>query len=278
MPPKLGILAGAGELPARLIETCRSEGRAFFVLAFEGQTDPGCVDGAPHAWVRLGAAGKALKLLREAGAEDLVMAGAIRRPSLSVLRPDAWAAKLIAKAGVRAVGDDGILSAIVRELEEQEGFRVVGPQSILPEMLATEGVYGAVHPNEDARKDIDRGILVVQTIGALDVGQAAVVQQGMVLAVEAVEGTDVMLARCREVRRDGPGGVLVKVRKPQQEDRADLPTIGVPTVEGAAAAGLAGIAIEAGGTLIVNRAAVVAAADEAGLFLIGVPLAGDAGG
>ena len=278
MPPKLGILAGAGNLPARIIDTCRQDGREFFVLAFEGQTDPGCVDGTPHAWVRLGAAGKALKLLRAAGAEDLVMAGGIERPSLSALRPDAWAAKLIAKAGVRAGGDDGILSAIVREIEEREGFRVVGAHTILPDMLATETIYGAVQPTETARQDIDHGITVARAIGALDVGQAAVVQQGMVLAVEAAEGTDAMLARCRDLRRDGPGGVLVKVRKPGQEDRADMPTIGTSTIEKAAAAGLVGIAVEAGGALIIDRAAVVSAADDAGLFLVGVSMTEDAGG
>lgn len=275
MPPKLGILAGAGDMPARLVETCRDTGREFFVLAFDGQTDPGFLADIPHAWVRLGAAGRGIELLRAAGARDLVMAGSIQRPSLSALRPDSWAARLIAKAGVRAFGDDGLLSMIVRELEETEGFRVVGPQSILPDILATAGTYGTIQPDSMARRDIDRGIVVAKAIGALDVGQAAVVQEGMVLAVEAAEGTDAMLERCRDVRRDGPGGVLVKVRKPRQEDRADLPTIGVSTIANVAAAGLAGIAVEAGGTLIIDRPAVIAAGDSAGLFLIGIEIPED---
>ena len=164
---------------------------------------------------------------------------------------------------------------IVRELEETEGFRVVGPQSILPDILATAGTYGTIQPDSMARRDIDRGIVVAKAIGALDVGQAAVVQEGMVLAVEAAEGTDAMLERCRDVRRDGPGGVLVKVRKPRQEDRADLPTIGVSTIANVAAAGLAGIAVEAGGTLIIDRPAVIAAGDSAGLFLIGIEIPED---
>lgn len=168
------------------------------------------------------------------------------------------------------LGDDGLLSALVRELETVEGFRVVGPESLLPESLATAGVYGVVRPDEQALRDIERGIDVARGIGDLDVGQAAVVQAGLVLAVEAVEGTDAMLERCRGLRREGPGGVLVKVRKPGQESRVDLPTIGVSTVEGAAAAGLDGIAVEAGGGLVVDRAAVVERADEAGLFVIGV--------
>ncbi len=275
MPPKLGILAGAGDMPARLVETCRDTGREFFVLAFDGQTDPEFLADIPHGWVRLGAAGQGIEFLRAAGAQDLVMAGSIQRPSLSALRPDSWAARLIAKAGVRAFGDDGLLSMIVRELEEAEGFRVVGPQSILPDILATAGIYGTVQPDSMARRDIDRGIEVAKAIGALDVGQAAVVQEGIVLAVEAAQGTDAMLKRCRDVRRDGPGGVLVKVRKPGQEDRADLPTIGVSTIANVAAAGLAGIAVEAGGTLIIDRPAVIEAGDSAGLFLIGIEIPED---
>ena len=270
MPPKLGILAGGGALPARVIETCRDTGRDFFVLAFKDQTDPETVTGTSHAWVRLGAAGDAIELLHGAGVEDVIMAGAIRRPTLAALRPDLRGARLFAKLGVAMLGDDKLLSAVVRELEEQEGFRVVGPESLLPNSLATVGVLGDHRPDEQALEDTRRGVEVALGIGALDVGQGAVVQQGLVLAVEAVEGTDAMLARAAKLRRDGPGGVLVKVRKPGQEPRADLPTIGVATVEAAARAGLRGIAVEAGGALLVDPNKIIRAADEAGLFLLGV--------
>ena len=270
MPPKLGILAGGGALPVRIIETCRDTGRDFFVLAFEDQTEPETVAGTPHAWVRLGAAGDAIELLHRAGVEDVVMAGAIRRPTLAALRPDLRAAKILGKAGVAMLGDDKLLSAVVRELEEQEGFRVVGPENLLPGTLAAVGILGDHRPDEQADRDIRRGVEVASGIGALDVGQGAVVQQGLVLAVEAVEGTDAMLARAAKLRRDGPGGVLVKVRKPGQESRADLPTIGVATVEAAARAGLRGIAVEAGGALVLDLDSVIRAADEAGLFLLGV--------
>ncbi len=278
MPPKLGILAGGGELPARIIENCRRTGRDFFVIAFEEQTEPDCVAETPHAWVRLGAAGQALKLLREAKAEELVMAGRIRRPSLAALRPDPWAAKVIAKAGPAAFGDNGLLSAVVKELEEKEGFRVVGPDSLIPDMLAPEGVYGTVQPDEQAQQDIVRGIAVARGLGTLDVGQATVVQEGLVLAVEAVEGSDAMLRRCAGLRREGQGGVLVKVKKPGQERRTDLPTIGVSTVKEAAAAGLAGIAVEADGALVIDRKSVVEAADAAGLFIVGVVVGEDVSG
>ncbi len=275
MPPKLGILAGRGELPARIIQACRETGRDYFVIAFEEQTAPQTVAGAPHAWVRLGAAGSALQRLRDAGVEELVMAGGVRRPSLSALRPDAWAVKVLAKKGGMALGDDGLLSALVTALEE-EGFRMVGADDVVSDLLAPQGLLGAIVPEPEATADIALGIEVALGLGALDVGQAVVVQQGLVLGVEAAEGTDALIERCAGLRRSGFGGVLVKVKKPGQERRADLPTIGVPTVTAVAAAGLSGIAVEAGGTLVMDRIAVAAAADRAGVFVIGVPVPDDA--
>ena len=270
MPRKLGILAGGGPLPVRLIQSCRASGRQFFVAAFEDQTDPETIDGVPHAWIRLGAAGTLVEKLRAAGVEDLVFAGRIRRPSLSALRPDARATALLARSGAQALGDNGLLSAVIWELEEREGFRVIGPDILLPDDLAQPGIYGAVEPDATALADIERGIAAARGIGALDIGQAAVVQQGLVLAVEAIEGTDAMLARCKELFREGPGGVLVKAKKPGQEARADLPTIGVGTVDAAVAAGLRGIAVEAHGALVIDRPAVTRTADSAGIFVIGV--------
>jgi len=275
MPPKLGILAGRGELPARIIQACRETGRDYFVIAFEEQTAPETVAGAPHAWVRLGAAGSALQRLRDAGVEELVMAGGVGHPSLSALRPDAWAVKVFAKMGGKALGDDGLLSALVTALED-EGFRMVGADDVVSDLLAPQGLLGAIVPAAEAKADIALGIEVALGLGALDVGQAVVVQQGLVLGVEAAEGTDALIERCAGLRRSGFGGVLVKVKKPGQERRADLPTIGVSTVTAVAAAGLSGIAVEAGGTLVMDRIAVAAAADGAGVFVIGVPVPDDA--
>ncbi len=269
MAGKLGIVAGGGDLPARLIEVCRERSRDVFVVALEGHTDPGTVKDVEHIWVRLGAASAALEPLRAAGVEELVMAGPVTRPSLSELRPNLRVARFFAKVGKRALGDDGLLRAVIGTLEE-EGFRVLGVDEILGDLIAEAKTYGRHEPDAQAWRDIEQGIEVAKAIGAQDVGQAAVVQQGIVLGLEAVEGTDALLARCGEVRRDGPGGVLVKMMKPGQEHRADLPTIGTRTVTAAAAAGLRGIAVEAGGTLIVDAAKVAAAADEAGLFVIGI--------
>jgi hypothetical protein len=269
-PPKLGILAGGGELPRRLIDAARDQGRDVFVIAFRGQTEPATAEAAPHLWTGLGNAGEILDRLRAEDVRELVLAGPIRRPSLLSLRLDARAAKFLAQIGRRAFGDDGLLGAIVRALEEEEGFRVVGVHEILPDVLADAGPYGSVRPSETAQADIARGLEVVRALGVLDVGQAAVVQQGVVLGVEAIEGTDALLRRAAELRRGGPGGVLVKIAKPGQETRIDLPTVGRRTVKGAAAAGLAGIAVQAGAALIVDRHAVIADCDAAGLFLVGV--------
>jgi len=273
MPPKLGIIAGGGDLPVRIIEACRQAGRPHFVLAFEGQTPADTVAGTEHAWVRLGAAGKAIKLLKAAGVVELVLAGPVSRPSFSELQPDLWAAKFIARVGTKALGDDGLLGAIVRELERKEGFRVVGAHDVLPGALAGEGLMGSAKPDGQAEGDVTRALEVARTLSRLDVGQAVVVQQGIVLAVEAIEGTDALLARSAELRRPGEGGVLVKVAAGKSEVRADLPTIGVATVEAAVAAGLKGIAVEAGAAVVIDRPGVVAAADQAGLFLLGIAAA-----
>ncbi|MGH7113279.1 MAG: LpxI family protein [Stellaceae bacterium] len=267
---KLGIIAGAGGLPRRLVEACRAAGRDVFVLALEGAAEPATVEGVAHAWCPVGAAGRCLDLLRENQVVELVLAGGVRRPSLATLRPDWRAAKFYARVGCRALGDNGLLSAVVAELE-REGFRVIGPDQVLEAGLAPEGVLGQVHPDAQAMADIAHGQRVARALGALDIGQAVVIQQGLVLGVEAIEGTDELLRRCAGLRREGPGGILVKVEKPGQEQRADRPTIGPQTVALAASAGLRGIAVEAGATIILDRDAVIAAADRAGLSLVGIP-------
>ncbi|WP_142847011.1 LpxI family protein [Telmatospirillum sp. J64-1] len=269
MARKLGILAGGGDLPAQLINACRETGRDFFVIAFEGFAEKSMVEGVPHVWLRLGEAGSGFKILHDQGVEDVVMAGPVRRPSLRDLRPDWQTTRFLARIGMSALGDDGLLRAVIRELED-EGFRVVGIDDVLSDILARPGLYGSIEPDEQARVDIARGLEVARGLGRLDVGQSVVVQQGIVLAVEAVEGTDAMIARAGEQRRPGPGGVLVKTCKPGQERRADLPTVGPRTVQNAIRAGLRGIAIEAGSTLMVGTETMVAEADAAGLFLIGI--------
>jgi DUF1009 family protein len=266
--PKLGILAGGGSLPARLVERCRDLGREVFVLAFEGEANPALLTGVPHAWVRMGAAATGFRILKENGVKELVLAGGVRRPTFTSLRPDWRAARFFARIGMRALGDDGLLTAVMRELEA-EGFTLVTVASILGGILAEAGIYGRHRPDAQAEVDIAHGFSLAKALGALDIGQAVVVQQGIVLGVEAIEGTDALIGRVGSLKREGPGGVLVKVKKPGQDERADLPTIGPMTVEKAAASGLRGIAVEAGATQILDRDALVAAADRLGLFVLG---------
>jgi DUF1009 family protein len=269
MAPKLGILAGGGQLPKLLIDLCRAQKRDVFVVAFQGHADALMLGDVPHAWVRLGEAGSAFRHLHDAGVQELVMAGPVRRPSLRELRPDWRATRFFAKVGMAALGDDGLLRAVIREIEE-EGFRVVGVDDLLAGALAPQGPLGHCLPDAQAETDIQHGLLVARGLGALDVGQAVIVQGGIVLGVEAVEGTDNLLSRCATLAREGPGGVLIKTAKPQQDRRADLPTIGSATVLGASKAGLRGIAIEAGSVIVIDRDQVAETADRHGLFVLGV--------
>ena len=269
-PPALGILAGGGTLPAQVAAAAQAAGRAVFLVGLAGHADPAVLAPYPHDIIRMGAAGRILAALRAHHCRDLVLIGAVRRPSLATLRPDAEGARLLVRVGRAAfAGDDGLLAAVIRVLGE-EGFHVRGAHEILAAALAPAGLLSRAGPDAAAAADIARGIAVARALGAADVGQGCVVQEGLVLAVEAVEGTDAMLARCGPLARPGPGGVLVKLVKPGQDRRADLPTIGPATVRAAAAAGLGGIAFEAGGTLLADRAATLAAADDAGLFLLGL--------
>ena len=273
MPPKLGIVAGGGTLPRRLIEACRASDRPFFVLALEGQADPDLLGDAPRAWVRVSAIGESIARLRGEGCADLVFAGAVRRPGLADLRPDRWTAWFLARTGAYAFGDDGLLGSLVRALEKEEGFRVVGVETLLPDLLARAGAYGrhAVSPEDEA--DVAAASAAALDLGARDLGQAAVVRNGYVVALERSDGTDAMLARLAKQPAPVPRrGVLAKVRKPGQETRVDLPAVGPKTVHLAARAGLKGIAVEAGGALIAEADEVARAADEAGLFVVGVPL------
>ncbi len=266
----LGIICGSGEIPVKVASAARAIGRPVYLVGLEGFADAKLLAPFPHEFARIGAAGRILTLLRGAGVRDVVLVGPIRRPSLLDLRPDAEGARLLGRIGRAAfAGDDGLLAAVIRVLGE-EGFTVLGAHEVLREALAPPGLLTHTKPDAAAMADIARGIAVTLALGRVDVGQGCVVQQGLVLAVEAIEGTDAMLTRAGVLRRDGPGGVLVKLVKPGQDRRADLPTIGLATVQGAAAAGLVGIAFEAGGTLFAERAEAIAEADARGLFLLGL--------
>ena len=271
----LGIIAGGGELPIAIARAAQEDGRAVFVLALEGMARPSDVAAFPHAFVSLGELGKAIRLLEGAGCSQITLAGKVARPEFSKLKLDARGA--LALPGVMAAalrGDDALLRSLLA-IFEKEGMRVIGSSDAAQGLLVPLGPLGRLEPAQAQDEDILRAIRVVAAMGALDIGQAAVVCEGLVLAVEAAEGTDAMLARVAalpEALRGTPEhrrGVLVKAPKPHQERRVDLPVIGIRTVELAAAAGLAGIAVEGGAALIVNRARVAETADRRGLFVYG---------
>lgn len=270
MPTKLGIVAGGGDLPAVLIEVCLATERPCHVLALEGHAEPSRIGTVvAQDWVRLGAAGRSLDILHAANVVEVVFAGHVRRPSLKELRPDLRAAKFLAK-GIFNGGDDRLLAGILRELEEKEGFKIVGPDALLNKLLMPPGTFGKIHPTADDWADIRRGADVVRTLGSQDVGQAVVVQQGVVLGIEAAEGTDGLIRRCGVLRLEGNGGVIVKLAKPGQDRRVDMPTVGVATVRAAAAAGMVGLVVEAGATLVLGRERVRQEADESGIFIHGI--------
>lgn len=279
----IGLFAGQGDLPLQILMQCHHHKQPLFLVAFEGQTDPELVNlqkkhthnnTKGYMWTHFGAVGKTVDYLKSNQVTHIVMAGSMKRPSWSEIRPDCkglqWMAKMgIARMGSTSLGDDGLLSSLVNLLKE-EGFTVISPADILASLLASEGVLGIHQPGLADWTDILRGKDVACSLGANDVGQAVVVQEGLILGVEAIEGTEALLSRCSALRREGRGGVLVKMAKPNQSQLVDLPTIGVATIHQAKAAGLRGIAIEAGLTQILNQQAVVQAADEAGLYLVGI--------
>ncbi len=267
---KLGIVAGGGDIPRMLIEDCLQQKRDFFVLAIEGNADKNLLDNTiPHAWIRLGQAGTGFKRFVDEKVQDVVMIGTIKRPSFKELVPDLRTTAFFAKIGMKSLGDDGILRAVVKEFEH-DGMVVRGIHEVMPELLVKSGILTKHKPDKKAFADIKRGVEVGLELGRLDVGQSVIVQQGLVLGVEGIEGTDKLIIRCGEYKRKGEGGVLVKLRKPQQDMRIDLPTIGLSTLKNAKNSGLRGVAVHAGNALIVDEKNVIDYADKEGLFIIGI--------
>jgi len=269
--PGLGIIAGSGELPRVLIQACQDMGRPYYVLALEDTAEESTAElaGAYYSVIRFGAISKAFDILRKNGVTELVMAGRVTRPRIASIRPDLKGAKLLARIGAQLMsGDNELLSNIINFLEE-EGFTVTGAEDVVRDLLTPEGMIGSIYPDKRAQGDIEAGARIARAIGALDIGQSVIMQNGMVLGIEAIEGTDGLIRRCTELKTEEKGGVLVKVKKPQQEKRVDLPTIGVETIERLAECGFAGVAVEAGASLILNRREVARRADALGVFVIG---------
>ena len=276
---RLGLIAGGGDLPVHVAEAAGGDNRLGCVIALEGFADPAKFNQPEICGIAQ--LGRALKLLSHYKCDAVCFAGIVKRPDFSKLKPDMRGIAFLPKAiAAAAQGDDALLRAIVGVFEA-EGIEVVGVDDIARELVAPNGLLGSVEANEGDRLDAQKAMEIAALIGSADIGQGAVVADGLVLAVEAQEGTDAMLSRVAELpvdirgSKDARRGVLAKRPKPNQERRVDLPVVGVSTVQNAAAAGLAGIAIPQGGALILGRKAVIEAADTVGLFILGMPPIGD---
>jgi DUF1009 family protein len=275
--PPVGVIAGGGAMPFAVADSLQARGIAPVLFALRGACDPVRVERFRHHWISVGQLGRATKLFRSEGCRDLIFIGTLMRPALSEIRLDWGTVRVIGRilASFRG-GDDHLLSGIGRILE-QDGFRMVGIRDVAPDVLMPEGCITRATPDPVATSDIAKGREVLRALSPFDIGQAAVVIDGHVVAVEDIEGTDGLLARVTRLRGEGRlrskmgRGVLVKAPKSGQDLRFDLPTVGSKTIEGAAVAGLAGIAIIAGHTIAADSQSMIEAADKAGLFIQGVP-------
>ena len=273
----IGLIAGGGVMPFAVADSLRARGLDPVLFALKGACDPVAVERYRHHWISVGQVGRAIRLFHAESCRDLLFIGTLVRPALSEIRLDWGTLRVLRRvwAAFRG-GDDHLLSGIGRILE-QDGFRMVGVKDVAPDLLVPEGCLTRKAPDENAAADIARGRDVLRALSPFDIGQAAVVIDGHVVGVEDIEGTDGLLARVARLRKEGriraraARGVLVKAPKSGQDLRFDLPTIGPRTIEGAAAAELAGIAIVAGNTIVVEPQAMIEAADTAGLFVTGLP-------
>ena len=276
---RLAIIAGSGFLPYYVAQAAQQAGETPFIIQLRNEADLDW-QGFESASISVGDVSSLGKILASHNIGRVVLSGGVsRRPEWREIRPNL---KMIAKVPsiIRTLlsgGDDTVLQMVIRLIEAQ-GAKVIGAHEIAPGLLATTGALGKHAPNDDDRRDIAKAAKAALALGALDVGQGAVSVGGRIVALEGVEGTDGMLARVAALRAEGRisarrKGVLVKLCKPQQDIRADLPTIGPSTVHNAAKAGLAGIAVEAGRAFVLDREAMLQAADEAGLFICGIDTA-----
>lgn len=272
----LAIICGGGSFPGAVAEAIARRGRRPVMFPVRGWADPNVVERYAHHWIALGQAGRFFRLARAEQCREAVFIGTLLRPAVTQLRPDWRMLRLMPRiAAVFRGGDDRLLSGIAA-LFEEGGVRIIGVGEVAPEIVVPAGTLGRHAPSERDRADIAHGLKLIATLGPFDIGQAVVVADGHVVAVEASEGTDNMLMRVAQLRGDGrftkpPGvGVLVKAPKPGQDRRFDLPAIGPKTIENVARAGLGGLAVAAGSAIVAEPGEVSAAADRAGIFFVGV--------
>jgi DUF1009 family protein len=273
----VGVIAGGGAMPFAVADSLAAHGISPVLFALKGACDPVRAEKFRHHWISVGQVGRATRLFREEGCRDLIFIGSLVRPALSEIRLDLGTLRVLPHVMTAFRGGDNHLLSGVGRILETQGFRMVGIKDVAPDLLMPEGSIARATPSASAIADIARGREVLGALGPFDIGQAAIVIDGHVVAVEDIEGTDGLLARVARLREAGriraksARGVLVKAPKRGQDLRYDLPTIGARTIEGAAKAQLAGIAVIAGNTIAADAQAMIEAADKAGLFIQGLP-------
>jgi hypothetical protein len=267
----LGLIAGNGRFPFLVLDAARRAGHQVTIIAFKEEAFPdleAVAARAPAAAVHrvsLGQMGTWMRLLKDAGVTQAVMAGQVKHTKLfSDIVPDLTALSVLRR--LKGKNTDAIIAAVADVLKDQ-GITLIDSTSFLEPLLAREGVLTRRQPSDDERRDVEFGYRVADSIAGLDVGQTIAVKSSAVVAVEAMEGTDAVIARAGQLA--GSGVCIVKVAKPQQDMRFDVPVVGVPTIEAMAAAGATVLSVDAGKTLMVDGEAVVRAADESGITLIG---------
>lgn len=260
----LGMIAGNGRFPLLFARAARSHRRPLVAVAHRGETDPALAEEVDHlAWIEVGQLGRMLEVFRTRGVEEAVMVGGIRKQALlEHFAPDERGLAFLSR--LQGFGDDAILRALAAEMES-EGIHILPSTLFLEALLAPRGPLTSRQPDAAQWADIELGLRVAKALGQWDIGQTVVVRSGMVLAVEAIEGTDATITRVQS-----RGAVVVKVSKPQQDLRFDLPAVGPHTVATCEQAGVAVLAVEEGKTLLLDREEFLAKAEAAGLAVVGV--------
>ena len=268
----VGIIAGGGDAPKSIITRLKEQNINYFVIAIKDNADPELLKDSNHEWMHLGELKKAFRALKQHNVSHISFIGSIKRPSISSLKLDSEAALVIIKLGlIKFTGGDNKLLSTVLNLFESKGFQILPPEIISPELVTPKGILGKIKPSKSDIKDIERGMKILDTLGELDVGQAIVVEKEYVLGIEAAEGTNNLIIRCKSLKREKSiCGVVVKTNKTGQDRRIDLPAIGVNTIDEIKNSGFKGIAIKSQESIIIDIKNVIKKADKNNIFIVGI--------
>jgi len=271
MIKKIGIIAASGDLPKEILENCYEQGiETYYVNLRDIGNYQNPQIATKYIESKLTNVGKILNFLRENKVNKIIFAGGLKRPSFTSLIPDLKGMQLLARLQKLKKGGDNTIFKIIFKFLEEEGFEMAGVKDIAPALLTQQGVIGSVEPKMKQMRDVELAKDIAVEIGKMDIGQAAVAHEGSILGVEGIDGTDALIKRCKTLHFKGKGGVLAKMKKPDQDDRIDLPTIGIKTIRNLDENGFSGVVLEAGNSIILNKSDVIDLADELGIFIYGV--------